>query len=399
MSTPSQLLQEFETGRLIRPHTGNCNLIHLAKAISLACGDNSILADQNTRAIVDRIGGCDHLVFVLIDGFGCNLMNTVPKEGFFSHCFHSQIESTFPSSTAPALTSFATGAFPSEHGIFGWTLYVPEIKKRIRPLPFIELEIGKEVPEMAASLRQVFPLRSRLSSFEKKCISYHPKGIANSAYSRYFCGNTPDFDYIDFQDAISQIMKTISEAKVPTFTYLYYFELDTLSHIQGIENEEIAECLANLDRNLSQLRESLSGAVRMIITADHGQITIPEESQIVLGSHDPLLQLLSFPPTGEKRIPFFHVRPKQLERFKEEFNTRFHDRLILLETEQANELRLFGETRLSGSYCQRIGDFLAIAVNSTTFQINTLPSPVKKMKVGNHGGLSPGEMHIPLFIA
>jgi hypothetical protein len=89
-------------------------------------------------AVADAIGPADHLVFVLVDGLGMNLIETLPADSFLRTHVVMELQSVHPSGTPAALTSFATGCWPAEHGVIGWFTYLADAGVTATILPFIE---------------------------------------------------------------------------------------------------------------------------------------------------------------------------------------------------------------------------------------------------------------------
>lgn len=399
MTALARLEEEFASGRLVRPFSRGYNLVHLSRALALSCGIEDFRDDESAREIQKLIGEPDHLVFVLIDGLGMNMLKHLPRDGFLINHLRRTLESVFPTSTAPALTTIATGQPPAIHSLAGWVLFIPTLGKRIRPLPYVELETGKSLSEIGSPQPTVVKLPSLLNRYRRDCASYHPDGIANTAYSRYFCGEMPDYSFDDVADGFDQIVRRIQTAKSQTFSYLYYHELDTLSHSSGVDDASVRNCLEFLDREIEVFHDQLRGQnVRFLLTADHGQVTIEEENHLLIQPEDPILKLLKFPPTGEKRTPFFHVKDGQHDAFRQEIEKRWGDRLILLTPDEAQSAGLFGPTKLTAECRARLGDFLGIGLKETTFQYSHIPLVRKKGRTGNHGGLTSAEMQVPLFV-
>lgn len=397
------LEKKFKNGQLIHPNHSSKNIVTLSRALALLSEVAGFEGDKRALKLASEIGHYQNIVLVLIDGFGLNLISSLPPNGFLKNTFHTQINSVFPSATAPALTSLCTGFSPEFHKILGWTYYLPEKNLRIRPLPFNDLETGKPLLEMGISPLEIFNLTSLMPLFQRSCFSFHPVGIDNSPYSRFFCGGTPDFSYDSLNQGFSQVIQTIKNKRGRTFIYFYNSELDTLLHHCGIYDETIPVFLEKLDKELSYLKESLDSNTRIIVTADHGQINIKAQDQLAFKMDEPFIRLLRFPPTGEKRSPFFHVKEGYQQEFKQAFEEKLGNQMILLSVSQIEQLQLFGPHPLSSSVRQRLGDWVGMALEPVTFEVypsSSYPQGAYMAKnFGQHGGLDPGEMQIPIFIS
>jgi hypothetical protein len=105
------------------------------------------------------------------------------------------------------------------------------------------------------------------------------------------------------------------------------------------------------------------------------------------------------PPSGEGRFPLFHVRPGEQEAFEAMFGDRFGQQFILLKTQEADDLKLFGPDGLDPLARQRFGDYLAIPTADHALEYYASRQAWEKAPLGRHGGLSQEEMRIPLIVA
>ena len=132
-------------------------------------------------------------------------------------------------------------------------------------------------------------------------------------------------------------------------------------------------------------------------TADHGHLDLGPHLE--LATNDPLLELLRFPPSGDMRVQFWHVRNGSAERFASAFRSRFGESFYLLSARVAEELELFGPGAWSEQMRARSGDFVSISRGRAALRYAGIPGSngYRRMRSG-HSGLSPAEMRIPLII-
>jgi hypothetical protein len=192
------------------------------------------------------------------------------------------------------------------------------------------------------------------------------------------------------------IADRIQHAHGPTYTYLYVPFVDTAEHEHGTRSRHVTNALDHARLRIRTLVESLRGAARVIVTADHGQIDVPDQARVILDRHDPLMGMLRMPPSCEPRASVFHVRSGFEDRFAGAFRDRFGDRFALLTTSEVEELRLLGPIPLDRETQRRVGDFLAVPRGVDVI----LYEPAKSLRAmrGFHGGLLPDEVRIPLIV-
>jgi hypothetical protein len=138
----------------------------------------------------------------------------------------------------------------------------------------------------------------------------------------------------------------------------------------------------------------LPESARIVVSADHGVIATPRTSVVALTAKDELVTMLLAPPDGDGRAPRFHLRPGALDHFCEGFRERFGDQCALITVDEAQEMRLYGPQPIADDVRERFGDLQAIPLDDSVLVYGTDP-----WLPGNHGGLSPEEMRIPLVIA
>jgi hypothetical protein len=396
-----RLSEWFESGALLRPAAGHPCTVDLIRALAHLCGAPSYAADAGALRVAEQVGEAEHLLFVLVDGLGMNLVDELSEGSFFRQRLGAELRSVFPSATASAITAIATGDWPARHGVPGWWTYFPEHDLTAVSLPFLERFEGTPLRQLGIEASSVYPLPSILDAFARDTHCFQPARISDSAYSDYFRGQaTPNGGYDGLADGIERVAQRIEAAQVPTYTYLYIPTLDEAQHAYGPRSAEVAAHLLELEAALEALHARLAGKARLVVSADHGLVRVPDEHKHVLLADDPLLALLAHPPSGEPRAPLFHVKQGQQASFRTAFQERFGERYALLDAAAVGELGLLGPGELGAQTAARIGDFLALAKGPDVLltRLGERPSSTELM-VGHHGGLLPDEVRVPLILA
>lgn len=393
MSDVQRLLAWFEAGALVRPDPGVPNTVDLSRAIASICGAADIELSAAARGVAGAIGPAEHVIFVMADGLGMNLIERLPAKSFFRAQFAFEMQAVFPSSTAPAVTSLATGAWPSEHAVPGWFTYLPDDDLIAAILPFVERFSKRPLGEFGVTAESAFPVKSWLPRFGNEPLCYMPSHIVGSVYSNYFTGGAPQIPYERLSAAVEAITTRIAGARAPTYTYLYVPFIDTAEHEHGPHARAVSKTLAMVERAIATLAEQVDGHARVVISADHGVAHIPKRDQIEIKDGNALLDLLALPPSSEPRVPLFHAKHGAADAFAAAFRQRFNA-WALLSIDEVDELRLLGPEPLTASTRRRMGDFMAIS--ATLDAISYKPDDPM---IGYHGGLRPEEMRIPLILS
>jgi hypothetical protein len=327
-----------------------------------------------------------------------NTIRRLPPTSFLVSHLKREIHATCPSTTACALTSVATAHWPNRHGVSGWFTHLPDLGFTATILPFAERVSHQPLALRGLSAQDVLPLPPILPLMTHRAVSLSPSYIANTTYNHYCRGGTTGLPYKKISDASEQIVAYINAAREPTFTYLYLDEIDTLCHHVGVEHEAVDARVVGICAELSKLAETLQGRARIVITADHGLIDVPAPEQTLLRAGDPFLDMMLVPPSGDARMPIFHLRPGKRNQFVDVFHQRFGDKMILLDTDQADEMRLFGPEGMSSPIRRRFGDFIAIPFKPATLAYLPPEKQPGHVFFAVHAGLSPDEMHVPLCV-
>jgi hypothetical protein len=399
MSDADRVRGWFTSGALLPPDPALANTVDLARALAALAGapaGPSPGADEIGR----RIGSAEHVAFVLVDGLGLNLVEALPAGSFLHAQLALELRAVFPATTAAALTSLATGQWPARHAVPAWWTYLPEHGLTATILPFVERFSERPLAELGVSPAEAFPEPVLMSSHTRDTRSLLPRAIAGSAYTRYTSGGTPVAGYDGLTAAVDAVIARVAGATAPTYTYLYYPELDSLEHDHGPWSEQAQAELRHVEQELARLAEGIAGRGRLVVSADHGQIEVPPEGKHIIERDEPLSARLVAPPYGEPRVPFFRAREGAGEAFERACRERLGEAFALLPIDEADALRLFGPEPLSAAARGRIGDYLGIAASA---QVVVDGAAREKhgpaFMRGFHAGMTPDEMRIPLIVA
>jgi Type I phosphodiesterase / nucleotide pyrophosphatase len=390
VSDVGRLLNAFASGNLLPPSSESPNTVDLALAIAAVAGAPSVRLTPAGRDIREQIQ-TDHLVFVLVDGLGMNLIDAQPSDAFLRSHAQTELRAVFPSTTATALTSLATGLWPAQHAIPGWWTYLPEHRLTSTILPFVERFTERPLTESGLDPASVYLAPSLATSFARDTCSFLPEQIAASAYTQYVTGGGKVVPYQHIAITIDRIIQRVRAAGAPTYTYLYFPVIDALEHAVGPHTPQVSAAVRALDRQLARLAAGLGESGHLVVSADHGLTTV-EDSEKHLVPAD-IQELLLVPPSGEPRVPYFHVKDGRSRHFAARFRERFGEQFVLLSIDEADDMRLFGPEPLTDTARARIGDFVGIALGH-----DVLLSAEMQYR-GFHGALTADEMRIPLVIA
>ena len=111
--------EELKNNNLIYPNYNDLNILDLMKTIYNYRGLN-LKETKNMQELKKIIPNNKHILFILSDGTGSNLIDKLPNNSILKSHKVNDMLTIFPSTTSCVLTSVVTAKYPLEHGIWGW---------------------------------------------------------------------------------------------------------------------------------------------------------------------------------------------------------------------------------------------------------------------------------------
>lgn len=400
MSDIDQLREAFDAGTLLHPSPDIINLVDVSCALANLAGADGVTATPGADSLANLIGPAEHLVFVLADGVGMNMVEQMPGDWFLSRHLVAELRTVFPSTTAVALTTIATGQWPGQHGVTGWWTHIPEIQEPAAIMQFTTRNGGPTLPERGITAEQAYPLPSALGRIRRDTLALFPDALVNGVYSVYFSGGQPRHGYQDLRQAVDLVIERVTSAGHPTYTYLYTPRVDSAVHSYGVNRLETQMALAEVNRELERLAVALGGNSRLVMTSDHGFLDARNGARHQIQPNGQLAQCFKHPPSGDARVVFLHLHPGAEEQVYRYFKERFNERFMLITPDEAEAAGLFGPARLAPVCRERLGDLIAVSAGADVIEYRSLNGKSRIMnEISQHSGLTPDEMRIPLVVA
>lgn len=337
------------------------------------------------------------VVLVVVDGLGLmNLGESLGHAPFLRGQFDQVVRmaTVFPSTTASALASLATGELPGTHGVLGYRIMNPDTGNVINQLSGLA-----DVADLSTWLG-VPTLHERAEGAGKSsCIVGLPR-FEKSPLTRVVHAGAR---YVGENSMAQRVKRACDEVAEGTdFVMLYIPELDHIAHSQGVTSMAWLAALEEVDGALRTLTASLPGGVEIYLTADHGVLDVPVERHVDVVSHD--WQLEGNPVVGGE--------PRGLQIFSREgtpHQEMADAALPGLDTEAwlrqmrevawvliPEDLVLAGVWgHMSSEVRLRAGELVVIPRNDDAFYDARAPRAEARGMVGQHGGMSEREMLIP----
>jgi predicted AlkP superfamily pyrophosphatase or phosphodiesterase len=362
--------------------------------------------------------GIENVILLLCDGLGYREWKRQSGRGFMGAVSKKgsvrPITTVFPSTTAAALTTVSTGLTPQEHGLPEWYVYMEELGDVIVTLPFSRVGdnrrdslIGIFNPRNLFDGRTIF---QKLRASGVRCTSLTSRGLAYTAYSKVSRTGSKVVPYSSASDLTVSLRRLVEKAKGPNLFYAYWSFVDTIEHTYGPDTDE-SEVEASLISHaleegfLSKLDKEAARRTLILVTADHGQIQVEPAKTIYMNRFVKLLRSLDhtragavIPPWGSARDAYLQVEENRLDEAQQYLQKKLDGIASVLKTDDAIEQGLFGINRPRRRFRRRVGNLMILPHGDKMVWYRYQKGDSFSLR-GHHGGLSEGEMTIPLAAA
>jgi hypothetical protein len=211
MSDLERLKRAFAEGELVSPAGPGPKLPDFSRALyGLAGLSAAALAKEEAKGaalsnqalgLQRLIGPAEHYVLVLLDGLGDEMLARTPAGGFLRGNRAGALRTVWPSTTAAALTTLATGEWPGRHAVPGWWLWLDPPGLSAEVVPFVERFGRRPLSEHGVRPEEVFTVPSVVARLGHEPLAIMPADIAGSVYSRYCTGGTATLGYKQLAEA------------------------------------------------------------------------------------------------------------------------------------------------------------------------------------------------------
>lgn len=357
-----------------------------------------------------------HVVLMVLDGFGLDMLQSTLSVAHTDPTLHAwadlpadallaPLTSVVPSTTATAMTTFWTGAYPAEHGVIGYTMFVKEYSMTANMILHSPAAYQGEPGSLhLAGFRPdtflpVPTMGTHLAAQGIRTHAYTHRSIVRSGLSTMLYQGAEVTAIHTLGDMfISLSARLGAEGDERSCSYLYWSELDDLAHCYGPGTQrfqrELADFSLQLGLFLQEQRQKARGDTLFILTADHGHIHTPSRADMELRNHPELLDCLVMMPTGESRLAYAYLKPGREQRFHELVEQLWPGRFQVVSSAEFIKAGMFGPRGSHARLADRAGDYVVIAQSGdywwfALYRDNPL--------IGRHGGLSRTEMLVPFL--
>jgi hypothetical protein len=352
-------------------------------------------AEGFTEAPRLGLGAARSACLLLVDGLGDELVaaNADVAPTLAAHR-SAALTTCYPSTTATSITSIGTGLTPGEHGVVGylWEPYpgagglLNALRWQFQGRDSTALDVV--VPEQTQPELTAFEQASA-AGISVTVVSqplYRDSGLSRMALrgSRFSGASTWG----------TLVERVIEALRAPGFVYAYVSDLDTTGHTLGPASAGWRAQLALVDRLVATLAEQLPADSMLVVTGDHGMVTVTEDDHVSLDGRPSLLAGVRA-IGGEPRARYVYAQPGAAGDVLAAWREVLGEHAWVVSAEQAVADGWFGP-KVTERAIPRLGDVIA-AARGTSVLVRPEVEPRLTTMRGHHGSLTSAEQLIPLI--
>jgi len=338
-----------------------------------------------------------NVILLIIDGLGYNYLKR--QESVLNRYLQGHLTSVFPTSTAPAITTFLTGVAPQQHGVTGWFMHLRELGTIALLLPFRPRWGTVSFATAGINVAELIGYPSVFDRLDAQCRFIVQQNLVDSPYSVTAAGGAERIGYHDLAGCFRAIANSVKRGAGRRYIYAYWPLLDKLCHQYGVSSQRVQIHLRELERSLMNLLKALEGTnTLVIVTADHGFIDTDPRLTVQLVDHPELAKCLIMPLCGEPRVAYCYVRPDLRQQFESYVKQWLHQYCEVYPSLELLNRGWFGLADPDPRLQHRIGDYVLLSKDSYAIK-DALPREKPWTDWGVHGGVSEDELYVPLIVA
>ncbi len=343
---------------------------------------------------------------LLVDGMGAEqLREHADIAPFLTSLLPTPLTACFPTTTATSVSSWGTGLAPGEHGLPGYTSWVPEVGDVVSWLGWATVRAGSTdggAPPRGRELREELApeaVQPRTTIFQRaeadgvRVTQCGPARFVGSGLTRAVLRGGAFPGTVGQGDVLAQAA-VAARAGDHSLVYCYLSDLDTVGHLRGPGSAAWCEQLRLVDAFARRLADVLPDDATLLVTSDHGMVEVGEDAKVDVDTTPGLLDGVRR-LAGEPRVRHVHVRAGATDDVVATWRGVLGSRAWVGPGDEAVAAGLFGPV-VTPATRARIGDVLCVAREELAV-VTTVGQPREAALVGHHGALTPAELEVPLL--
>jgi hypothetical protein len=331
--------------------------------------------------------GADQIVLLVLDGLGFEQFDA-NREALTTLARGSgrAITTVAPSTTAVALTSLTTGLAPARHGLVSYRMTTGGAVLQALRWQLDGTDARELVPPSSIQANPSFPSVREVTGGRRPPV-VTLAAFAGTGFTAAHLADTDLRGWTQSDDLIATVVGAIAQGA--PFVYAYYDGIDKTAHRCGRGEPYRAE-LGAADQLVARLVAALPERVSVVVTADHGQVEVGENTTTITPDLLPGVAGQS----GEGRFRWLHVAEGATDAVAEAATELFGAQAWVVSRERVIEENWLGG-RPSPEVADRLGQVAIVAFEPVAFVDPA--DAAERTLVARHGSLTSAEMLVPLI--
>ncbi|MFS4506236.1 alkaline phosphatase family protein [Clavibacter sp. Sh2141] len=333
----------------------------------------------------------DRAVVVLVDGLGSAALRA--RAGHARHLVQGWrkkdvVDVGFPTTTAASITSLTTGVRAGEHGLVGYSALDPAHDRVLKLLSGWD---ARSVPEEWQPVPTAF---ERATAAGVPAFVVGAARYAGSGFSRAALRGAAFVAAESIADRFAAT-RALLDRTPRALVYLYVPELDQAAHAHGWQSDRWLRGLEELDAAAGPFLDRLGPREGALITADHGIVDVPAESQVLFDRVPELVAGVRH-VAGEPRCLHLHLEPgTDADALADAWRASEGTRAHVATRAEAIAADWYGPLR--PGVAERIGDVVVATRALIAYYDGRPRDQGARRMIGQHGSFSDEERLVPLI--
>jgi len=349
----------------------------------------------------------ERVAFVYLDAFGWTFLERQDDHLLLrrarSDGLVAQLTSQFPSTTTAHVTTIHSGLPVAEHGVYEWDVLESTLNRLITPLLFsFTGDSGRETLAGVLDPEDIYPAESlyaRLASAGVRSCVAQPAAFPHSSPNRVPLRGADVLPFSAPEEGLAAAAAALATTD-NAYALVYLDGIDALMHAVGPDDPTadaaFAEALTMIER------APFPSGTLVLLTADHGMSPVDPARTVYVNQVWPELAAhletgadgKPLAPAGSCRDLFLHVVAGHVDEVRDRLGERLDGiaDVVTVETLVADGSFAEPSPRLRA----RLGDVVVLPRYGEAVYWHEPGRFVQDLH-GQHGGLSPQEMEIPLL--
>jgi len=376
------------SGGFVLPRYGEASLSDVLPSVLSCLG---VPGARDTLHLEYVLHDVRTVVVLLVDGFGHGLIPLARRSAPTMATLADGapvLTAGFPTTTPVSLVSLGTGAPPGAHGVVGFFLRIPGTDRIVNHIRWHDDPDPLRWQPLATQFD--WARAGGVTPYVVSRPEYDGSGLTRAAFrgSRYVSAS-------DNEALADRIVDLAKRERGRTLIYGYDPNVDSCGHIYGVGTPQWHRAVAEADHLVTMLLERLPRSSALVVTADHGQLNVPDTSRYDLDA-DPRLRAGVDVVAGEARVRYLHTAPDARDDVIATWREVLGSSVVVIPRDQAVAEGWFGP--IPEAHLERIGDVVAMCTGDVVVLATKTDPPGVATMAAFHGSATPVEMYVPLLI-